>query len=143
VKEPKADCSLPYICVPRRSCHHVFSCSQILWFLAACLWLVATAAIPGYITHYCHSLDAREVFNPIRALRRASEGGRRYSITLAALSFSFVGLLVFGIGFLVTSVWFWQVAGFSFATAFTGKFGLQVAASKSLLASGAEPSAPA
>ena len=32
---------------------------------------------------------------------------------------SFLDLLGFGFGFLVTSVWFWQVAGFSFATVFT------------------------
>jgi hypothetical protein len=81
------------------------------------------------MTHYCHSLDAREIFNPLRALRRVFEGGSSYwhawLITLAALACSFLGLLAFGIGFLVTSVWFWQVAGFSFATVFTKKFGLQ------------------
>lgn len=100
-----------------------------LWFAAAGLWLVATAAVPGYMTHYCHTLDPREVFNPLRALRRVAEGGRKYwhawGIALAALACSFVGLLGFGVGFLVTSVWFWQVAGFSFATVFTEKFGLR------------------
>jgi hypothetical protein len=104
-----------------------FNCSG-LWFVAVFFWLVATAAIPGYMTHYCHSLDAREVFNPMRALRRAFEGGSRYwhawLIVLMALGCSFVGLLAFGIGFLVTSVWFWQLAGFSFSTAFTERYGL-------------------
>jgi hypothetical protein len=102
--------------------------SPTLWFIAAGLWVIATAAVPGYMTHYCHSLDAREVFNPLRALRRVAEGGLGYwhawLIALAALACSFLGLLALGIGFLVTSVWFWQVAGFSFATAFTEKFGL-------------------
>ena len=62
------------------------------------------------------------VFDPFRALRRVGQGGRDYwrawGIALAALGLSFLGLLAFGIGFLVTSVWFWQVAGFSFATVF-------------------------
>jgi len=34
------------------------------------------------------------------------------------------GLLAGGIGFLFTSVWFWQVAAFSFATVFTQRFAL-------------------
>lgn len=99
-----------------------------LWPVAICLWLMATAAVPGYMTHYCHSLDVREVFNPFRALRRVLEGGREYwhawMIVLLALGCSFMGILAFGIGFLVTSVWFWQVAGFSFAIVFTQRFGL-------------------
>jgi hypothetical protein len=99
-----------------------------LWGVAACLWLLASAAVPGYMTHYCHTLDPREIFNPMRALRRVSEGGadywRAWAIALAALACSFLGLLAFGVGFLVTSVWFWQVAGFGFATVFTRKFEL-------------------
>jgi len=100
-----------------------------LWFLAGGLWLLATAVVPGYMTHYCHTLDVREVFNPLRAMRRVIEAGPGYwhawLIALAALACSFLGLLAFGVGFLVTSVWFWQVAGYSFATAFTQKYGLQ------------------
>lgn len=99
-----------------------------LWPVAIVLWLLATAAVPGYMTHYCHTLDAREVLNPLRALRRVAEGGWKYwhawLIVLSALACSFLGLLAFGIGFLITSVWFWQVAGFSFATVFTQKFSL-------------------
>lgn len=100
----------------------------VLWPLAAALWLVATAAVPGYMTHYCHSLDPREIFDPLRALRRVFEGGTEYwrawGIALAGLACSFLGLLAFGVGFLVTSVWFWQVAGFGFATVFTRRFAL-------------------
>jgi hypothetical protein len=33
--------------------------------------------------------------------------------------------MVFGVGFLVTSVWFWQVAGFAFATVFSDTFKLR------------------
>ncbi|WP_035611679.1 DUF4013 domain-containing protein [Haloferula sp. BvORR071] len=100
-----------------------------LHVLAAVLWIVATIAVPGYITHYCFTLDPREVFDPFRAMRRVFQGGRAYwkawGIALAALACSFLGLLVGGFGFLVSSVWFWQVAGFSFATVFSEKFGLR------------------
>jgi hypothetical protein len=43
------------------------------------------------------------------------------------LLLSFMGLLACGVGFLVTSVWFWQLAGFSFATVFTQRFELDAA----------------
>lgn len=92
------------------------------------VWLTATALVPGYMTHYCHASDARAIFNPMLALRRVREGGARYwhawSIAVAALALSFVGFLAFGVGFFVTSVWFWQVAGFSFATCFSQRFDL-------------------
>lgn len=100
-----------------------------LHILAAGLWVLATIAVPGYMSHYCYTLDAREIFDPFRALRRVLEGGTAYwhawGIALAALLLSFVGLVAFGIGFLITSVWFWQVAGFSFASVFSQRFGLR------------------
>ncbi len=100
--------------------------------LAAILWVLATIAVPGYMSHYCYTLEAREVFHPFRALRRVFQGGRAYwhawGIALAALALSFVGLLGLGIGFLFTSVWFWQVAGFSFATVSSQTHGLKRAA---------------
>ena len=100
----------------------------LLGVAAILLGVGATAAIPGYMSHYCQRFDAREVFHPARALRRVRQGGRAYwrarGITLTALAISFVGLLALGLGFLVTSVWFWQVAGFSFATAFSRRFDL-------------------
>ena len=105
-----------------------------LTVVAVALWVLATIAVPGYMTHYCYSLEAREVFNPFRALRRVFEGGRAYwhawLIAVAALCCSFVGLLVLGVGFLVTSVWFWQVAGFSFAAVFSQRFQLQTQSSR-------------
>lgn len=100
----------------------------LLYFVAGVLIVAATIAIPGYMTHYCHTYDAREIFNPMRALRRVFEGGWAYwkawAIALTALCLSFFGLAFLGIGFLLTSVWFWQVAGFSFASVFSHKFGL-------------------
>ena len=97
-----------------------------LLVLAAILAALAAIAIPGYMTHYCWSFDAAEIYNPARALSRALQGGfdywRAWGIALCALALSFLGLLAFGVGFLVTSVWFWQVAGFSFASVFARKF---------------------
>jgi hypothetical protein len=113
------------------------TCEGVAWhfgigwlhILGILLWIPATLAVPGYMTHYCRTLDPREVFDPFRALRRVAQGGRAYwhawSIALLALACSFLGLAGFGVGFFVTSVWFWQVAGFSFATVFTKEFGLR------------------
>jgi hypothetical protein len=99
-----------------------------LYVVAALLWVIATIAVPGYMSHYCFQFDAQEVFNPFRALSRVFQGRmaywRAWSIALAGLAISFAGLLALGVGFLFTSVWFWQVAGFSFATVFTQGFGL-------------------
>lgn len=96
--------------------------------LALALALIATIAIPGYMTFYCRSFDVREIFDPRRALRRVYEGGadywRAWRIVVTLLLSSFLGLLGFGVGFLGTSVWFWQSAGFSFATVFTKRHGL-------------------
>lgn len=91
-------------------------------------WLLAVIAIPGYMSHYCRDYDAREIFDPLRALGRVAQGGRAYwrawSIVVPAMLLSFVGLLGFGVGFLFTSVWFWQSAAFSFASVFTRRFDL-------------------
>ncbi|MBV9107926.1 MAG: hypothetical protein JO306_00790 [Gemmatimonadetes bacterium] len=95
------------------------------WMLGvgAGLCVLATIAIPGYMTHYCRRFDAREIYNPFRALSRVRQGGRAcwhaWAIALTALALSFLGLLAAGLGFLVSSVWFWQVAGFSFARVFS------------------------
>lgn len=90
--------------------------------LGAALLVLAVVAIPGYMTCYCVALDPREIYDPVRALGRVLRGGRLYwrawGIALAALALSFLGLLALGVGFLFTSVWFWQVAGFAFARAF-------------------------
>ncbi|PYU97019.1 MAG: hypothetical protein DMG08_00955 [Acidobacteria bacterium] len=102
--------------------------SSVLAWIAGILLLIATIAIPGFMSHYCRKFDPAEIYDPFRALRRCIQGGRAYwqawSITLAALAISFSGLLALGVGFLVTSIWFWQVAGFSFASVFTQRFGL-------------------
>lgn len=97
----------------------------------AALLVAATLAIPGYMSHYCRDFDPREIYDPVRALSRALQGGgaywRAWGIALCALGLSFAGLLALGVGFLVTSVWFWQVAGFSFARVFSQKYVLSAA----------------
>jgi hypothetical protein len=96
--------------------------------LAGLAFVLATLAIPGFMTHYCVAFDPREILRPTRALRRAFEAGPAYwkawGIALSALALSFLGLLLLGVGFLFTSVWFWQVAGFSFASAFAQRYRL-------------------
>ncbi len=96
--------------------------------VGSALWLLAVVAIPGYMSHYCRAFDPREIFDPLRALRRVRQGGlaywRAWSIVVPAMLLSFVGLLGFGVGFAFTSVWFWQCAAFSFATVFTQRFDL-------------------
>lgn len=97
--------------------------SIVLCGLSLPLAAIATIAIPGYMTFYCKELDPREIFDPRRALSRVVQGGRAYwhawGIVLTLLMFSLLGLLGVGVMFLFTSVWFWQSAGFSFATVFT------------------------
>lgn len=94
-----------------------------LYVVAGSLWILATLAVPGYMSHYCYQRDPSEIFNPAKAMRRVLQTGKGYwhawLIALSALGLSFLGLLLFGVGFLFTSVWFWQVAGFLFATQFT------------------------
>ncbi len=96
--------------------------------LAALLWILATMTVPGYMTHYSYTLDPREIFNPLRAMRRVLQADGLYwkawGIALIAMMLSFLGLLIFGVGFLWTSVWFWQVAAYGFASAFAQRHAL-------------------
>lgn len=100
----------------------------VLRIVSIILWIPATVAVPGYMSHYCKKLDPREIFDPMRAMHRVVEGGAAYwkawGIVFCGLLLSFSGLLFLGIGFFFTSVWFWQSAGFSFAAVFSQKFGL-------------------
>jgi hypothetical protein len=102
--------------------------STVLLIAGGAALVLATIAIPGFMSHYCVNFDLSEIFNPARALGRVVEGGSAYwhawFIAAAALALSFLGLLLLGVGFLVTSVWFWQVAGFSFACVFSQRFEL-------------------
>ena len=96
--------------------------------LGSILITIAVIAIPGFMTFYCREFDPHEIFNPLLALSRVGQGGKAYwkawMIVIVALVLSFSGLLVLGIGFALTSVWFWQVAAFCFANVFTQRFKL-------------------
>jgi hypothetical protein len=121
---------MAYYYLSATACGFVFYNGGAWGFLVAAivLFVLATLAIPGYMTHYCREFELREIFNPFRALSRVLQGGRGYwrawGIALAALACSFLGLLGLGVGFLFSSVWFWQVAGFSFASTMTQRHGL-------------------
>lgn len=99
--------------------------------LGGVLFLAGTVAVPGYMTHYCRDFAIVEVFSPRLAIRRIRGAGlaywRAWSIAAAALVLSLVGMAGLGIFFFVTSVWFWQVAGFSFASVFTQTYSLRAA----------------
>ena len=87
---------------------------------AAAFFLTATILIPGYMSHYCVDFGIAQMFNVRASFTHVRASGRAYwhawMIAITALALSFTGILFLGVGFLFTSVWFWQVAGFSFAT---------------------------
>jgi hypothetical protein len=98
------------------------------------------AAAPGATQSFSYGIPAfnpppvplvKQIYDPFRALRRCMQGGNAYwhawLIALTALAISFVGFVAGGVGVLVNSVWFWQVAGFSFASVSTQQFQLGVA----------------
>ncbi len=94
--------------------------NPLIAIMAAAFFLTATILIPGYMSHYCVDFNIAKMFNVHTSFAHVRASGRAYwhawAIALAALALSFTGILFLGIGFLFTSVWFWQVAGFSFAT---------------------------
>ena len=96
--------------------------------IALALFLMATLLIPGYMSHYCVAFDATQMFNVRRSFNHIITSGRAYwhawAIAITAMILSFAGLLFAGVGFLFTSVWFWQVAGFSFASAMVQRHNL-------------------
>jgi Protein of unknown function (DUF4013) len=95
--------------------------SQMLYILSIILWIIGTILVPGYMTRYCRDYDWRVIFSPIGCMREIYRMGTKYwfawLIVLLALLCSFVGLLFLGVGFLFSSVWFWQVAAYSFTSA--------------------------
>ncbi len=107
----------------------VFLLLLIFRLIMEYVFLLARSYRPAGIVAVVLELAYSVTDPPLKALRRVYQGGWAYwhawAIALSALSVSFAGLLAFGFGFLVTSVWFWQVAGYSFATVFTRRFGLQ------------------
>lgn len=84
---------LPAVLCELAALHYGFT---FLHVMAGLLWVAATLAVPGYMSHYCFTLNPREVFNPLRALKRVFQGGTAYwhawSIAFLALIISFLGL---------------------------------------------------
>lgn len=101
---------------------------------AGICFTIATLAIPGYMSHYCVSFNAKQIFDPRKAIIHVIQSRAAYwhawSIALLALACSSTGLLALGAGFFFTSVWFWQVAGFSFATVMTQQHALNESPNK-------------
>ncbi len=93
------------------------------------LFLISVVIIPGYMSVYCYDKKALEIFKVQLVFKSIYNIGfiywKAWLIVLAALALSFLGLLFFGIGFLFTSVWFWQVAGYCFANIFTERYQLE------------------
>jgi hypothetical protein len=89
--------------------------------LGGVLFVLAIFALPGGMTYNAAFDDLSYLYRPDRAFRRAVQGGRAYlkawSIAMAAVSLSLLGLLALGVGFLFTSVWAWSVVGHAFARA--------------------------
>jgi hypothetical protein len=94
----------------------------------AILFRGATFLLPGFMTFYAHDGRVEHLKRPDRALRRVLGGGRLYlkawGIGIVACLLSFSGLLLFGVGFAWTSVWFWQVAAFCFSRVFSEQYDL-------------------
>ena len=92
---------------------------NVLWYIAALLWLAATCMVPGYMTRYCVAFDIREILDIRKSVRSVTgsmpEYWHAWLIVLMLLIASLLGLVGFGLAFLITSVWFWQSAAFCFA----------------------------
>jgi hypothetical protein len=97
-----------------------------LHYVAIVLWLVGTVLVPGYMTSYCRDYNYKSIFNPMTCIRNISNCGSSFwhawLVVMVAMLISLLGLLAFGIGFLFSSVWFWQVAAFSFTSVFVANF---------------------
>lgn len=82
---------------------------------------VGTFLIPGFMTYYCVAFDIGEIFALRKTLKRIRIGWRSYlkawGIVLISALISLAGLLVFLVGFFVTTVWNWQVAAYCFCSA--------------------------
>jgi hypothetical protein len=89
--------------------------------LAGVAFAVGIFVLPGGMTYNAAFNDLSYLYRPDKAMRRALEGGRLYlrawTIAAAAITLSLLGLLAAGVGFLVTSVWAWQVVGYAFSRA--------------------------
>jgi hypothetical protein len=107
------------------------ACAAVSWLLWPGTWALAAAiagslafclavyVLPGGMTYNAAFRDVTYLYRPDKALQRALEGGRLYvkawCIAGAAIAISLLGLLLAGVGFLLTSVWAWMVVGYAFS----------------------------
>ena len=93
----------------------------VIGALAGLLFTLAIYVLPGGMTYNAAFNDITYLYRPDKAYRRAITGGSAYLwawvIALSAISLSFFGLLVGGVGFFFTSVWAWSVVGCAFSKA--------------------------
>lgn len=84
-------------------------------------FVLGVFTLPGCMTVYACEEDPRVLRQPVRAFKRACEHRRLYLkawlIALASIVISFLGLLLFIVGFFFTSVWAWEVVGYAFTVA--------------------------
>jgi len=96
--------------------------SIVMYAIGLGLWAVGLYILPGYMTVFAVAFDSRVLLQPQLALRRVRRGGvtylRAWCIALSAAMLSFLGIVCCGVGFAVSSVWFWHVAAFSFGWSF-------------------------
>ena len=92
------------------------------------LGALATFFLPGFMTFFAYDGDVQHVVRPVQAWGRVLRGGPEYckawGIAIVACLLSFGGLLLAGVGFAWTSVWFWQVAAFCFSRVFSHQYEL-------------------
>ena len=95
--------------------------NSMLLLAGVALWLLGTMVIPGYMTRYCINFNKSVIFDLAGCLKEIHRMGKYYWMAwiyvFVGLLISFSGLLLFGLGFLFTSVYFWHVAAYSFASA--------------------------
>jgi hypothetical protein len=110
-----------YYLIPGLTLYYLASVtgSSLLGYLGVLLMALALFILPACITLYSASFDILDIYNPVAVIKKCHEIGNDYfkawTITLIALLIACSGLLLFGIGLVITFVWFMHVAAFSFA----------------------------
>jgi hypothetical protein len=92
--------------------------APFLGIIGMIFFVLGVFTLPGCMTVYACEGDSAILTQPLRAFRRAWVQRTHYFhawlIALLAIGLSLVGLLCFGVGFFLTSVWAWQVVGYAF-----------------------------
>lgn len=77
--------------------------------------------LPGCMTVYACERDPSVLRKPFRAFQRVTAHraiyAKAWAIAVAAVILSFFGLAIVGVGYIVASVWAWEVVGYAFTVA--------------------------